>query len=326
MATIRKRGSKWQAQIRRKHAPALSRSFARKTDAEAWNREMEVEADRRLLRHDPRILDQMSVADLVLRYRDTISVRKRDAKIEMDRLSRFSELPVAKLCLSAIEARDFAEYRDLRLQSVSGSTVNRELAPLQHMFQVAVEEWGLPITGNPLKSVRRPRNNPGRERRLLAGEEQRLLSAAEDAVSGYMFPAIIIALETAMRRSEILRIEHSHLSEAHRTLRIPQTKTHRPRTVPLSDRAIFAIRDLMIAFSKNRPSRNAFKQCWARTRVRSELPGFRFHDLRHEAISRFFERGMTLPQIASISGHADYRMLARYAHWQSPGEKLCKNI
>ena len=314
MATIRKRGSKWQVQIRRKHAPTLSRSFARKTDAEAWSREMEVDADRRLLRHDPRILEQMTVAELVVRYRDTVSINKRDAKIEMDRLTRFSKLPIARLNLSVIEVRDFAEHRDMRLQQVSASTVNRELAPLQHMFQVAVEEWGLPITGNPLKLVRRPRNNAGRERRLRAGEEERLLQAAERTLTGYMSPAIIIALETAMRRSEILRIERGHLTDDHRSLRILQTKTYRPRTVPLSDRARSACFRLMDAFSIKRPTRDAFKQCWSRTRTRSGLSDLRFHDLRHEAISRLFEGDMTLPKIASISGHADFRMLSRYAH------------
>lgn len=314
MATIRKRGSRWQVQIRRQHAPTFSRSFARKCDAEVWGREMEVDADRRLLKHDPRILDQLTLAELVARYRDTISTKKRDAKIEIDRLTRFAQLPIGKLSLSALDGCVFAAHRDARLQEVSPSTVNRELAPLQHMFEIAREEWGLPIMYNPLKSVRRPRNNPARDRRLRPGEERILLAAAQSSNAGYIQPAIILAIETSMRRGEILRMDATHLSGEYRRLLIPQTKSYRPRTIALSDRAIAAAFELLKIFSTERPSRNAFRLCWERTRKRAELDDLHFHDLRHEAISRFFERGMTMPDIAAISGHADFRMLARYAH------------
>ena len=314
MATIRKRGSKWQVQIRRKHAPNLSRSFARKCDADAWGRETEVDADRRLLKHDPRILDQTTVGDLIARYRDTISINKRDAKIEMDRLSRVLKLPIAKLSLSAVDASDFAALRDARLSEVSAATMNRELAPLQHMFQIAMEEWGLPIPMNPLKLVRRPRNNNARDRRLHSGEEDRLLIAASQSKAGYIKPAICIAIETSMRRGEILNIEAEHLCERTNRLLIPKTKTHRPRTILLSQPAEEATRDLLKAYKRSRPSRNAFRLCWERTRARAGLEDLHFHDLRHEAISRYFEQGMTMPEIASLSGHSDFRMLARYAH------------
>lgn len=314
MATIRKRGSNWQVQIRRRHAPTFSRSFARKCDAEVWGREMEVDADRRLLKHDPRILDKLTLAELVARYRNTISIKKRDAKIEIDRLNRFAQLPIGKLSLSALDSCVFAVHRDARLQEVSPSTVNRELAPLQHMFEIAREEWGLPIMDNPLKFVRRPRNNPARDRRLRTGEEGILLSAARQSNAGYIEPAIILAIETSMRRSEILRIDATHFSLGHRRLQIQETKTHRPRTIWLSDRALAAALELLEVFCVAKPSRNAFRLCWGRTRTRAELDDLHFHDLRHEAISRFFERGMTMPKIASISGHADFRMLARYAH------------
>lgn len=316
MATIRKRGSKWQVQIRRKHAPNISRSFARKCDAEVWGREMEVDADRRLLKFDPRALDEITVADLVAKYRDTISIGKRDAQIEMDRLSRFAALPIAKCSLSAIDASAFAQHRDNRLQHVSPSTVNRELAPLHHMFEIAAEEWGLPIATNPLAVVRRPKNNPARDRRLRPGEEQRLLMAADVSTAGYIGPAIGLTIETSMRRSEILNLQEVHLRSEGTGLHVPQTKTNRPRTIMLSERAQRDFTTLVGLFVVSRPTRNAFRLCWERTRARAGLHDLHFHDLRHEAISRMFEQGMTLPEVAAQSGHADFRMLARYAHVQ----------
>jgi len=275
---------------------------------------MEVDADRRLLKHDPRILDNTSIRDLVVRYRNTISAKKRDAKIEIDRLDRFLRLPIAKISLSAIDAADFAEYRDARLCKVSASTVNRELAPLQHMFEVAAEEWGFPLSSNPLKNVRRPRNNPARDRRLRPGEEEKLLIAASRSRASYMTPAIIIAIETSMRRGEILNIERNHLCKQFKRLKVPLTKTHRPRTLPLTERAFAAVLTLLDLYESSRPSRNAFRLCWERTRTRAGIKDLKFHDLRHEAVSRFFESGMSMPEVAAMSGHADFRMLARYAH------------
>ena len=59
---------------------------------------------------------------------------------------------------------------------------------------------------------------------------------------------------------------------------------------------------------------NAFRLAWDRLRNRAGLVDFRFHDLRHEALSRFFEMGLSIPEVALISGHKDVKMLMRYTH------------
>jgi hypothetical protein len=85
MATIRKRGTKWQVQIPRVGVRPISRSFSAKPlrkDAEAWARQMEVQADRRDLPSDPKSLQRVTLGQLVERYRDTVSVRKRGYDVE----------------------------------------------------------------------------------------------------------------------------------------------------------------------------------------------------------------------------------------------------
>lgn len=77
MANIRKQGAKWQAQVRRKELPSISRSFHRKRDAEEWARQIELQADRRELPQDPKVLERITLRELVERYRDTVCIKKR---------------------------------------------------------------------------------------------------------------------------------------------------------------------------------------------------------------------------------------------------------
>lgn len=317
MANIRNRGDRWQVQIRRKHAPNLSRSFIKRADAEAWGREMEVEADRRSLKHDPRVLDRITLGELVTRYRDEICASKKSRDVEFTLLNAFLRHRLAKLPLSQVTTFEFAKYRDERLKSVSASGLNRELSPLQHMFEIAQSEWGLPLQDNPIKGMRKPQNNVPRSRRLRGEEYERLLSAAEQRRVAYLKPVIILAIETAMRRGELLGARKRDLGEGMRTLYIPDTKTGVPRTIPLSELArsqlvhIDRLSDEQHLFDV---SSNAFKLTWRRTVDAAGLVDLHFHDLRHEAISRLFEKRLSMPEIASISGHRDFRMLARYAH------------
>jgi hypothetical protein len=78
MATIRQRGNKYQVQIRRNGHRQLTRSFNLRRDAIAWAQQMEVQADRNDLPADDAVLKRLTVGDLVMRYRDTISVRKKN--------------------------------------------------------------------------------------------------------------------------------------------------------------------------------------------------------------------------------------------------------
>jgi integrase len=320
VASIRKRANRWQVQVRRKHAPLISKSFLLKADAEAWARSMEVEADKRTLQHDPRLLDSTSLGDLVRMYRDTVCQTKKGRDVEVILLNAFLRHPIALKPLSAIKTADFARYRDERLKVVSPSGLNRELSPLQHMFSVAKSEWGLPITENPVAALRKPRNNPGRERRLKQGDLEKLLEAARATRRAYLAPAITLAVETAMRQGEILNIRPRDFSEGLTSLRIPITKTGKPRVIPLSKAAVGACEELLKAFKPMTDeclipvTSNAFKLAWKRTVERAQIEDLHFHDLRHEAVSRLFEQGRSMPEVAAISGHRDFRMLARYSH------------
>jgi len=118
-----------------------------------------------------------------------------------------------------------------------------------------------------------------------------------------------------MRRGEILSLKMSNVDTKARTARLPMTKNGEPRTVPLSPEALSIILRQPKGDGLVFPmSPNALRLSWERLKRRAAIVDLRFHDLRHEAISRFFECGLTIPEVSLISGHKDPRMLIRYTH------------
>lgn len=170
---------------------------------------------------------------------------------------------------------------------------------------------------NPAKLVRRPAVPRGRERRLKGDEEARLNSACDALRSPYMSDLITLAIETAMRRSELLGLTWGHVYFDRCIAHLPMTKNDETRDVPLSKRAMEVLRRLHKTSSSESVfdvSGNAVRLCWEHLRVRAGCPDLHFHDLRHEAVSRLFEKGLNVIEVATISGHKELRMLSRYTH------------
>ncbi|MES9973782.1 MAG: site-specific integrase [Candidatus Thiodiazotropha sp.] len=111
-------------------------------------------------------------------------------------------------------------------------------------------------------------------------------------------------------------MEWQHINWSTQTLSIPITKTSTPRTIPLSNNALAAL--MRLSRGKRglvwgiRP--DSVTQAFQRACRRAEIEDLRFHDLRHEATSRFFEMGLNVMEVSAITGHQDLRMLKRYTH------------
>ena len=113
----------------------------------------------------------------------------------------------------------------------------------------------------------------------------------------------------------MLRLQWRDIDIEVRWALIRNTKNGSDRTIPLSKAAVAILDGLDMSRCAPFPlSGNALRQCWTRACERAEIKDLRFHDLRHEAISRLFELGLTVPEVALISGHRDARMLFRYTH------------
>jgi integrase len=320
MASIRKRRDKWQVQIRRKGRGALSRSFHVLKDAEEWARHMEVLADRGDLPADPAALRRITLGQLVERYRDTVSPQKRTHEAESLVLNAFLRHPICRRPVSDVTTAHFAAYCDERLKDIKPASVKRSLVPIHNLYEIARTEWDLPIRENPLCKLKFGDSDQRRERRLRPGELEALIEAAKQSRNKFVLPIITLALETAMRRGEILAVKKHRIDLAKRALLIPESKNGRARTIPLSIPAIEVLSKHLPAEGRLFPiTANAFRLAWERLKRRADIHDLHFHDLRHEAISSLFERGLSVPEVALISGHRDLRMLLRYTHPMSEG-------
>jgi integrase len=317
MATIRALRGRWQAMVRRKGMAPRAKSFDKKNVAERWARELEVELDRCGALPDTRVAESMTLNQLLTRYRDEVSPKKRSGASEANRINGILRRPICYRTLTLLSSQDVATYRDERLKEAAPATVIRELTLLSHALDTAQKEWGIYLPRNPVKMVRRPTRPNGRTRRLALGEEGRLLEAAGESRNAFMHPIIILAIETGMRRGELLNLSWRYMNFESRTVHLPHTKNGFSRDVPLSVRAtkqLLVLRDAAKGERVFETTASAVQQAWERLVIRVGMEGLRFHDLRHEAISRLFEKGLGVAEVSAISGHREFRMLQRYTH------------
>ncbi len=321
MATFRKRGTKWQAQIRRDGYPNLSKTFHAKEDALRWSRETERLIDRGEILPSHANGGDPKFSEILLKYELAITPNKRSALSEHAHLRVLHRHPIARLSLSNVSANSVCQYRDDRLKEVANGTVRKELSIIQHILKIAHDEWGFRIRSDALKGVTKPSPGKARTRRLENQEPQVIEKALGNCRNPLVQSVFLFALATGMRRGEVLSLKWLDVDVANRTAFLPITKNGDPRTVPLNQHAI-RILDQRKAESSNETSSelvfpisaNAFRLAWERMKKRVGIENLRFHDIRHEAISRFFELGLTVPEVALISGHKEPRMLFRYTH------------
>lgn len=315
MATITKRGQSWFAQVRRKGFTPLHKSFPSKGEAQVWARQQESRMDSGTATKAPQPLGRIRLSELVDRYIEQVSPRKRGSEVEIARLRKMQRSALFDLPVSKLHPQAIASFRDERLEQVKPGTVRRELALLRHIIETARRDWGMRIGENPARLVSLPIADDQRERRLEPGEFERLTAALTSMRNTQVKTAFLLAIETGLRRGELLTLDWRYIDLDRRTAHIPVTKTGVARTIPLTEGAIEILAALA---NRTGPvfsmSGNALRLAWERLRAKAGVRDLRFHDLRHEAISRYCELGLSIPEVAAISGHRDPRMLLRYTH------------
>jgi len=334
MASYRKRKSnRWQAQIRRKGYRPQTRTFRTKAAAEAWVRSIENQMDQGCFLPQNEAV-RTTLGELLERYRREVTVHKRGHVDESHRIGRLKRHRLAGRYIGSIRGVDIALYRDERLQWVTGDTLRRELSILSQVFELSRMEWGI-FVHNPIRDIRLPPKNRPRDRRLdrsavaTEDEQTRLFCACRRCRNPYLLPLVRLALETAMRQGELLKLRWEHVDLKRRTAFLPDTKNGDSRTVPLSARAVSILTTLPRSITGDvfpGYTRNAVKKAFVRARERAGIDDLRFHDLRHEATTRLFELGLNIMEVAAITGHKDIRMLSRYTHLRAEdlAEKLAQ--
>ena len=309
----------WQAHVRRRGYPAQVRTCDTKAEAEAWAAVVESEIARGVFVCRAEA-EATSLAEALERYQSEIIPTKKQSGRERRRADELIRQlgGLAPRPLAAIRGKDIATYIKERTTRGAGpNTVRLDLALLSHLFNVARTAWGMESLSNPVDLVKgqRPKLPQGRDRRLVDDEHARLLFAAQ-TYGGEIGPLITWAIETAMRRGEIAAMRWEHLDRKAKVLLIPETKNGTPRRVPLSTAAMGILDGLPRRIDGQvwsmRP--DSISQAFDRVCKSSAITGLTFHDLRHEATSRLFEKGLNPMQVAAITGHKTLQMLKRYTH------------
>lgn len=323
MATIRKRFTGWQARVQRKGFSEKCRTFYNRNDAIAWARMIETEMDRGIYLNRT-AAESTTLAELLARYLNEITPNKKGASIERYRINAWLKTELARRCVSTIKTSDFASWRDSRITSgVAANTIRLELAVISNLFNLAKTEWGFESLRNPTENVRTPKLPSGRSRRV-SDKEIELLIKHTDSIA---LPSIIkIALETGMRRGEIANLEWRYIDLKKRILLIPDTKNGEARTIPLTTSCVAILKSIPRNINGRvfNMTDNAISRAFLRVRLRCGLRDLHFHDLRHEAVTRFFEMGLNMMEVSAISGHKTLQMLKRYTHLKA--EDLAKKL
>lgn len=313
MAYFEKRGESWRAQIRRKGYPTLSATFDTKADAQRWAAEIEGDMSRSRF-VDVREAEQTTLAEGLKRYLREVSDHKKGAKQEALRIKRWISHPVSAKSMAAVKSSDMAEYRDERIKAgASSATVRLDLAIISHLYTIASKEWGIEGLTNPCKNLRMPKGSKERDRRPTPAELSRVYEAAAQLHAE--LPVIIeLAADTAMRRSELVLLRREQVRG--RVAYLEDTKNGERRAVPLSSRAVALLQGLPARIDGRyfSLSLNTVSNYFPRACEAAGVVNLRFHDLRHEATSRLFERGFTMMEVAAITGHKTLSMLKRYTH------------
>ncbi|PLZ00207.1 site-specific integrase [Burkholderia sp. WAC0059] len=354
MAYISQRGAYWRAEVRKRGHKPIYRTFDTKQQARDWAQRVEAEISIGIF-VDRTEAERTTLGEALDRYDREIVPTKRYPGQERTRIARWRKNDLAWRPLAALRGSDFAKYRDARRAAGRAeNTIRLELQVISHLFEIARKEWGFETLLNPVKNIRKPSGSRARDRRLQPGEFNALFTRLASSLNPWAAPAFELAIETSLRQGTLFSLRWEWIKLQVRMIEFPPEARGAdnkgvPARLPLTCRAVDVLRSLAAIWQHDRlgdpelrqfgpvnvdpgkltgpvfgTSSNAVLLVWKRV-VKGEdgFPNLRWHDLRHEAASRLFEKGLHPLEVASVTGHRSMQMLKRYTHL-NPADLLAK--
>jgi len=327
MASIRKREGSWVAEIRRTGHKSVSKSFPTKSLASEWARKLESEMDASQYR-DSRSLNSITFGDLIDRYTEEIGAVRPFGKNKAAVLKAV-KAALGTVPLSALTADRLGKYVDARRTGGAGGvTVGIDLTYIGGILKTASAIWKMPVNQTAVSDARARLAHLGvstksreRTRRPTASEIEQLCEHFRAKGSRQRVPMVDViqfAVATAMRLGEIIGLKWADLNEADRTIIIrdrkhPTEKEGNDQEVPLLGNAFdIVLRQSRVGERIFPITEGTVSTLFPRACNKLGIDDLKFHDLRHEGVSRLFELGYSIEQVALVSGHRDWKMLARY--------------
>lgn len=342
MAVISKRGDyQFQVKIRMKGHPSISKTFPNRRLAEEWAKITESE----MIRGEfvPRkAVEAVTLCKALERYAKEKTPSKKGEKQELVRIRQLQQHSLAKKAVSHIVSEDIEEYicerraapskRDSS-KMVSEATIRLEVMLLSAVFKAATsKKWNYCRT-NPVRDIDqnyKPGKSKERTRRFVGDEESRLLSVLDRNCRNRDIPMVVsFSIATAARQSEIIGkpatstrpatpgLTWENIDLSHRAVFFPDTKSGKPRRVPLNEAMMSLLSDLPRPIHGGKVfkvNQDGLIRAMASACKDAGIKDFVFHDLRHEATSRMVEAGLSLLEVQSITGHSNAEMVRRYTH------------
>lgn len=314
MASIRKRNNRWEVRVRRSGQPTQTKTFTLKSDAQQWAREAELALEKGEFLQKPKV-SPITLEGAVKRYLEEVAIHHKGVASERYRLGKMANRLGKSKLITSITSKDIASYKVERQKEVTTASVRRELNLLSSLFETAKNEWGIIPLNNPITAVKRPSDSIARDRRLKPTEKEQLLSESLRIGSHQLYLAILIALNTGMRQGEILKLRWDDIDFARDQITVRDTKNGSNRVIVISS----VLRGSLVTARQNKEklftiTASGLQQAFRKLTTRLQIRNLRFHDLRHEAISSFFEMGLSVPEVQLMSGHRTLDQLMRYSH------------
>jgi integrase len=241
----------------------------------------------------------------------TAQSHRRDEVSIRNLLKTFKGMHISKITAHKVE-----RYMMMRKDEVKPATVNRELSCMKNMFTKAIQ-WDI-LGNNPLRSVKKFKEPPGRVRYLTDIEIERLLYCCPK----HLKPIIITAFNTGMRKGEILQLQWQDVDMINRVITVKSSKNHESRNIPINDRLYATLlklpnspqSDTYVFLGKYGKPIHSFQNAWERALKHTKINDFRFHDLRHTFASHLAIQGVRIRTIQELLGQKTILMTMRYSH------------
>lgn len=327
MATIRKRGDlQWQVHVRKRGYPDQFQICNTRKEAEAWAATIESEMARGIFLCQ-REAESTTLSDALDRYWMEVASKRRYPKKEEYFMRSWKARTLSKRFLATIRGTDLALYRDeRRAQGRAENTIRIELSYISQVFAAACKEWGMDGLLNPVRNIRMPSGSKERDRPFKTGEYGVLFAELSKADTPWLLAAFELAIETSLRQGVLFKLMWAWIELEKRTVFVPAHfrgvgNKVVPTQIPLSTKAVQILLSLPRSIDGKvlGCSQNAVVCAWKKV---LKYMGYKsgdlhWHDLRHEAASRMFEKGLHPMEVASITGHKNLNTLRRYTHLQA---------
>lgn len=325
------------------HKP-VTRTFHLRTQAEAFEREVKRAKGQGTVDLLTGSAQKVTVSQAIQSYRENylpgLANGGRGRNSQLDRV----EEAFGRKFVTSLRVHEITEWSaGLLGADLSVQTVHHHLNTLSGLVEYARRSMGVHLLENPVRLVARPKLGKARDRRLRGDELEWLMKAARLSPHPDLACIITVAIETSMRLGELLAMRWPLVDLHRRTVHLPTSKNGESRTVALSSTGAKALEGLprrldgrVWGWVASDSFENAWRRCKARAlrlysdalpaeaRDRNFLSDLRFHDLRHEATSRLFEKGLGIMEVASMTGHKSLSQLRKYTHMDA--ERLAKKL